>query len=236
MNIELEGFFQEYEKILADMDQVFNQLSSDFPEEITCHKGCTDCCYALFDLSLIEAMYINQKYLDQLSDGVRATIKDRADKADRETYKIKRRVYKSRQQGVDADQIMDEVGRERVRCPLLTADDACVLYPFRPVTCRLYGLPLSIGGEVHTCARTGFVPGEKYPTVYMDKVQDRLLALSQRLAASIPSRYAKLGEILVPLSMALLTEYDEEYLGIVDPPEKTKPGDKKKTEWVLGEG
>ncbi|MCF8107326.1 MAG: YkgJ family cysteine cluster protein [Desulfohalobiaceae bacterium] len=234
MKLELEGFFQEYEKILADMEKVFNRIQSDFPAEVTCHQGCTDCCYALFDLSLIEAMFLNRKYHELLSGEVRTEVRERADKADRETYKIKRRIYKSRQQGADTEQIMAEVGRERVRCPLLGGDDRCVLYEWRPVTCRLYGLPLSIGGEVHTCSRTGFVPGQKYPTVYMDKIQDRLLELSQKMAASIPSKYTKLGEVLVPLSMALITEYDAEYLGIIEPKDEEKKGDKSGTEWVLG--
>ncbi|MCF8107269.1 MAG: YkgJ family cysteine cluster protein [Desulfohalobiaceae bacterium] len=234
MKLELDGFFQEYEKILADMEKVFKRIQSDFPAEVTCHQGCTDCCYALFDLSLIEAMFLKRKYQELLPDAVRNEVRERADKADRETYKIKRRIYKSRQQGAETDQIMAEVGRERVRCPLLASDDSCLLYEWRPVTCRLYGLPLSIGGDVHTCAGTGFVPGEKYPTVYMDKIQDRLLELSQKMAASIPSKYTKLGEVLVPLSMAILTEYDAEYLGIVKQKESDEPAGKTGTEWVLG--
>ena len=41
-----------------------------------------------------------------------------------------------------------------------------------------------------------------------------MLQLSAELAASIQSKYARLGEMLVPLSMALATVYDDEYLGI----------------------
>mgnify|MGYP006284878741 CR=1 FL=1 len=233
-SLGFKQFFQEYEKITQDMDSVFQKIQADFPKEVRCHKGCSECCYALFDLTLVEALYINTKFHEMLSDQDQAAIRERADVADREIHKIKRRIYKSRQQGAATEDILQDVGRNKVRCPLLTEGDRCALYACRPVTCRVYGLPLSIGGVVHTCAQTGFQPGEKYPTIFWDKLQDRLLELSQRLATSIPTRYTQLGEVLVPLSMALLNEYDEEYLGLVQPKETAKPAGKSDTEWVLG--
>lgn len=234
--LDFTPFFEKYEKIAADMDAVFQKIQTDYPEEVSCRKGCCDCCYALFDLTLIEAMYINAKFQEVLSEQEQTEISERADAADRAIHKIKRRVYKSRQQGTDTEEVLQEVGREKVRCPLLTPDDHCVLYAWRPLTCRLYGLPLSIGGEVHTCAKTGFLPGEKYPAVFLDKLQNRLLELSHDLTASIPTRFSKLGEVLVPLSMALLNEYNEEYLGIIKPKEGAKPAGKNDTEWVIGSG
>ena len=64
-------------------------------------------------------------------------------------------------------------------------------------------------------AGSGFDPGKSYVTVRMDKIQDRLLLLSQELVQSIPTRHTQLNEVLVPVSMALLNKYDNEYLGIV---------------------
>lgn len=234
LRMNFETFFQEYEKITADMDRVFQKIQSDFPGELTCRQGCSDCCYALFDLSLIEAMYLNSQFHERLTPKEQESIRERADTADRDIHRIKRRVYKSRQQGVETEDVLQDVGREKIRCPLLTEEDRCALYACRPVTCRVYGLPLSIGGEVHTCAQTGFRPGVKYPTVFMDKLQDRLLHLSQRLTESIPTRYDKLAEVLVPVSMALLNEYDDEYLGIIEPKTREKPSGKSDTEWVIG--
>ena len=48
----------------------------------------------------------------------------------------------------------------------------------------------------------------------MDKLTHALYGLSARLVREIQSRHHRMGEILVPLSMALLTEYNETYLGI----------------------
>jgi hypothetical protein len=41
-----------------------------------------------------------------------------------------------------------------------------------------------------------------------------LYDISSELAQEIQSRYPKLAELLVPISMALLTDYTEEYLGV----------------------
>ena len=83
------------------------------------------------------------------------------------------------------------------------------------MTCRLYGLPTAIGGLSHTCGRSGFYEGKVYPTVNLDTVHRKLFDLSAEIARSIRTRYPKLHEMLVPLSMALLTDYDAEYLGIL---------------------
>jgi hypothetical protein len=69
----------------------------------------------------------------------------------------------------------------------------------------------------HTCGKTGFEEGKSYPTVYLEKIQQQLDQISRELAQSLETRYTGMAEMLVPLSMALLTVYDEEYLGISSP-------------------
>jgi hypothetical protein len=51
------------------------------------------------------------------------------------------------------------------------------------------------------------------------------------MVQSMPTKYDKLAEVLVPVSMALLTEYDDTYLGIVQPQEDIHS---QATEWTLG--
>ena len=109
-----------------------------------------------------------------------------------------------------------EMALERVRCPLLNKDEKCDLYEHRPITCRFYGLPTSIGGISHTCGQSGFVEGEKYPTVKLDIIHNKLYDISNEFVKEIKSKYVKMADILVPLSMALLTDYNEEYLGLKD--------------------
>lgn len=219
MAIDFSEYFERYEAVVAEVDAVFNKFETEMGDLVKCGKGCSDCCYALFDITLVEAIYIHHKFNERFSGLERSTIMDRADTADRQIHKLKRKVFKASQEGRPASEILMEVSKARVRCPMLSDDDLCAVYDFRPITCRLYGVPTSIAGEAHTCNKAGFKGGEKYPTVNMDIVLDRLIAIGRDMQKGIGSRYKELGDMLVPLSMALVTDYDEDYLGVRAPAE-----------------
>jgi len=216
MDFDFTPFFEQYERIAADVDGIFAKVAGQYPDKVKCREGCCDCCHALFDLSLIEALYLNAKFNERYSGQERSDILERADDADRATYKIKREVFHASQDGRPVAEIMDMVGKAKVRCALLNDQDRCDLYEHRPLTCRLYGIPTAIHGQGHCCGLSGFEPGQPYPTVHVEKLQDRLVALSQALVDSLPTKHVRMADMLVPVSMALQTTYDDEYLGIVD--------------------
>ncbi|MBF0482336.1 MAG: YkgJ family cysteine cluster protein [Desulfovibrionaceae bacterium] len=219
MDLDLSAIFSEYEKMAAEADALFATVKKACPEQVSCREGCSDCCHALFDLSLVEAMYINAKFAELVSgEDDRESVIALAGESDRAHYRLKRQAFKASQEGVPAAEILDIIARERIRCPLLDDTDHCRLYEHRPITCRIYGAPMEIGGKAHTCAKTGFTPGEKYPTVKVELIQDRLIALSQKIVDAIPTKHAALASVLVPVSMALLSTYDEEYLGLPTEP------------------
>jgi Fe-S-cluster containining protein len=225
MEIDLKPYFDRYEKLTVQADRVFEKVKTAFPGEVRCQTGCSDCCHALFDLTLIEALYLNHHFLEKIEGESRKRLLSKANKADRTIYKIKRQAYRESQAGKDENQILQELADVRVRCPLLNDADRCELYGHRPITCRLYGIPTAIGGKGHTCGLSAFKAGAHYPTVNLDLIQQKLYEISRDLVKDIKSKFAGLGEILVPLSMAILTEYNEVYLGTrnaVD--EKSSPG------------
>lgn len=214
MKIDCDSFFKDYEKVRDQADSAFMSVKEKFVDLVACKESCADCCHALFDLTLIEALYINDRFQKTFDQERRSVLLVAADIADRKTYKIKRKAYQSLDKGISEDEILANLATQRVRCSMLTDDNLCTIYEFRPITCRLYGLPLAIGGKGHTCGLSGFVPGQSYPTVHMDQILNRLLGISAELTQQIKSKHSKMGEILVPLSMALLTDYNDEYLGI----------------------
>jgi len=57
---------------------------------------------------------------------------------------------------------------------------------------------------------------QQYPTVKLEKIHNKLYEISVELVREIKSKHIKLADVIVPLSMALLTIYDDEYLGIGD--------------------
>ena len=225
MAIDLRPFFNKYETLVNTVDQVFEKVKDQYPDCVKCHQGCSDCCHALFDLSLIEALYINHRFNQRFEGDQRALLLDLANKADREIYKIKRKAYKDLEGGKSEQEIIEEMTTERVRCPLLDEGDRCVLYEQRPITCRFYGIPTAIGGVGRTCGLSGFEKGEQYPTVNLDAIHKQLYLLSEEVVRHIRSKYAGLAEMLVPLSMALLTTYDEEQLGVATGEEDGKGSD-----------
>jgi Fe-S-cluster containining protein len=214
MNVELEPFFNRYEALVRVAEETFEKIKTQFPDCVTCKITCADCCHALFDLSLIEAIYINHRFHETFQGKQKEKRLLFANEIDRKIYKLKRTAYKSLEAGKDESEILLEMAEQRIRCPLLNDSLSCDLYDYRPITCRLYGVPTSIGGKSHTCGLTGFKKGETYPTVNIDILQKKLYELSESLVRAIGSKYTRMAEMLVPLSMALLTEYNDEYLGI----------------------
>lgn len=221
---ELEEIFLEYEVLTAQVDKLFHDVQSKYSKEVACTKTCSDCCYALFDLSLVEAMAINRAFHDRFGFGAeRSAVLERAGEADRTLTRLKHYYYKEVKQGISDEKVMEQAARERVRCPLLGDDNLCLLYEHRPLTCRIYGVPTAIHGKGHVCGKCHFEKGGKYPTLQLDRIQDKLASLSHKIAKVLGSKYTELHHVYVPVSMALMNKYDEAYLGLQQNEKKKSP-------------
>ncbi len=214
---KLIPFFIQYEALSKTADAVFNQIRLEHGDCVTCRIECTDCCHALFDLTLVEALYLNHHFNKYFSGTERDLLLETANRADRRVYQIKREAHRALLNGATEADVLIQVAGERIRCPLLDDHNLCRLYSFRPITCRLYGVPTSIRGAGHTCGRSGFHQGKTYPTVNLDIIQGKLFEISSALIKEIRSRHFKMADMLFPVSMALLTVFDEDYLGISSP-------------------
>jgi Fe-S-cluster containining protein len=212
---DLTLFFERYEQHVREADALFERIRAEFPELVACREQCSSCCHAPFDLSFVEALYLYAEFQKRIPLGNgRAAILDEAYKVDHEATLIKRRLFEESLAGKDNNALLAEMAAETLRCPLLGKDDRCILYEVRPITCRLYGVPAAIGKKSYTCGKTGFVQGNKYPTVALDKMQHRLLALSAELAAFLGEDYVSLASIYVPVSSVLLKGDNASDLGI----------------------
>lgn len=212
MKLDLTTYFTEYESLVAQIDALFKNVSEKFADEVKCKEGCSDCCHALFDIPLVEALYLNAKF-QEVDEKERNKILIEADKADRKANVLKKKISKDAEQSESAD-ILGRVAQERIRCPLLSEVNVCQLYAFRPITCRVYGIPLEIEGKSHTCGLSGFTPGNSYPAVKIHRVQDELLRISNQILDDLGSKYADFRLMHVPVSTALMTMYNDEYFGL----------------------
>ncbi|MBL6992894.1 YkgJ family cysteine cluster protein [Desulfobacula sp.] len=212
--MNLREHFVKYEAVVHMADAVFDRVKKDFPKEVFCREKCSDCCYAIFDLTLIEALYLNDKFLKKFTGKEKNDLIEIAGKTDRALTKMKRDAYKEVKTGANELEIVGKMSQERVRCPLLGANDLCVMYEHRPLTCRIYGIPTSTAGVSHICGRTNFTQGQPYPTLNMDKIYTQLQLLSAQLVKDIKSDNIKMHEMLIPVSMTIVTDFNEEYLGV----------------------
>jgi Fe-S-cluster containining protein len=221
--MDLTPYFRQYEDLVATADAAFERVKQAHADCVKCAETCADCCFALFDLTLIEALYIQHRFNEKFKGSRKVEFLEKANRADRRIYKIKRKAYQELQAGRNEGEILAEMAFERVRCPLLSEKDLCELYEYRPLTCRFYGIPTAIGGAGHTCGKSGFEQGEAYPTVNLDAVHAKLQEISAELLRDIKSKNVKLADLLVPLSSAIVMDFDEVYLGIADEPEDKLP-------------
>jgi len=227
MDVDLKPYLERYEKVAAQAEAAFKQVSETHTDLVRCKQGCSDCCYALFDLTLIEALYINYHFNQKVTGDEKARLIEEANRIDRATYRVKRKAFKDVEGGKNEVDILMEIAKERIRCPLLNKDDLCTLYENRPITCRVYGIPTSSAGMGHTCGLSGFSEGTEYPTVNLDAVQKQLVQITAELLRDIKSKNFKMIDMLIPLSMAVITEFDEVFLGLKDDPDD-KPVRKKR--------
>ena len=141
---ELTPVFTAYEALVAEADAVFARVGEMHPDCVTCKPGCSDCCHAMFDLSLVEAMYLNARFIEKYDFGPeRSRILENAGSVDRKLTRMKRDYFRELRDAKGSEDamehIMEEAAKARIRCPLLDSNDQCVLYDYRPITCRLYG-------------------------------------------------------------------------------------------------
>lgn len=223
MELDLSPYFKKYENLVATADEVFDRVKKAHADCVKCGEQCADCCFALFDLTLIEALYIHHRFNEKFEGSAKVSLLEKANRADRQIYKIKRKAFKELQSGKNEGEILGELSFQRVRCPLLNEKDLCDLYDYRPLTCRFYGIPTAIGGAGHTCGKSGFEPGQQYPTVNLDTIHNQLQQISAELLRDIKSKNIKLADLLVPLSSALVLEFDEVFLGLADEPAEKAP-------------
>ena len=213
--LEFTQTFKKYESLVAEVERGIEKIKAAFPAEVRCNRQCSDCCFAVFDLSLIEAVYLNYHFFQSVEKKDQDEILERAYTADRQAYRIKRKLHKLVTQGSPKEkEALAFLSEERIMCPLLNENRLCDLYENRPITCRVYGVPTAIRGKGHSCGISGFQEGIAYPTINLDIINARLLELSRDLLREIEIETSPLEQRLVPLSSSLLTDYDEEYFGL----------------------
>jgi len=169
--------FEPYLVLRSEVDRLFETVRSRHADLVRCRLGCDDCCYAVFELTPVEAAYVHAAFQSELP---RAERRKALRKADRSQEQLRSLYLKTREKPISGNEMQLEIARARVECPL-HHEHRCILHQHRPITCRVYGVPTVVRGKGVTCGKSGFEPGVTYPTVNLDVIQKRLLLLSRDL-------------------------------------------------------
>jgi Fe-S-cluster containining protein len=133
----------EYGKLLSQVDYWFASVQKRYPKEVVCGKGCYDCCLGLFDISLLDAYYLLQGF-NRLPKPVQWQVIQRSKKIIAQIRKIQSNLnppyYLTELSDEDVDTLCDKFAE--LRCPLLGTRNQCLVYEYRPMTCRMHGLPM----------------------------------------------------------------------------------------------
>ncbi|MCG8684624.1 MAG: YkgJ family cysteine cluster protein [Desulfobacterales bacterium] len=121
---KLTKLFLPLSDLFRDMDNAWDDVASQY--EFKCN-GCKDnCCLSLFfHHTHVEAAYLAHGF-SSLPDEEQKEIAVKAEKYCKETFSL----------GRDAAAPVSK----KIACPLLN-DGKCRLYQFRPMICRMHGLP-----------------------------------------------------------------------------------------------
>lgn len=130
-------------------------------EQLTCRLGCVECCIGLFDITALDAGRLRRGLVRLARREPRraAAVKERA----RTQWAVVCDTFPGdRRSGALWD---DEQAREafftahqRLPCPALDPESgACDLYRARPISCRIFGLPVRCGEQTLPPCRLNFL-------------------------------------------------------------------------------
>ncbi len=208
----LKEHIQRYLDFQNRADEIFASVRSEYPDLVRCAPGCDECCSVYFDLSLIEAFFIRGMLTQQIQGDQRDTVLQKAQDLASAFELAKETISKTMQAGkASPDAIENEAAKLKIECPLRDKG-SCVLYDYRPMTCRLYGIPQRLGDRVVCCPKTGFNSGEKYSTVDIDGVNRQLRYFSEKLLRELLGELpVSVSTVRISMSKALLTCFDKDF-------------------------
>ncbi len=187
-------------RLMARCDQWFERARASVSGNLPCRRGCSRCCIGPFAITRLDVAVL-QRGLDSLAPSVRLAIEAIA----RRQAEVFEAIFPRLKKDVALDRWSDrEVDGlvERFRdllCPALAEDGSCRVYAFRPVTCRMMGIPVEADGLVAgACEVQTAVPIQRVPLVL--RQEEQRLAEQERaeLEACLGSTPGRGEEVLLP--------------------------------------
>ena len=204
--MDFSYLFEPYDRQVSLADKSFERIAGEYADCIKCKPGCADCCHAVFGLFLVEAVFIKNDF-DQLGEKEKADALKRGLAAEKDLKTLERTLEEFKD---DRSMSAYAMAKTKIRCPLLDDDNACILYPYRPITCRVYGIPTMVQGIPRICGTSGFQKDEAYPFFNVNGVQKELFHLSKDLLENLKIDAAEeRASLLISIPKIIKTPVEE---------------------------
>jgi Fe-S-cluster containining protein len=147
----MQSVLAKYVQLLEEVDAWFARcMATVGTSSIVCGSGCTGCCRGLFDITLLDAFLLKtgfDKMQPIIKKAVLAKVEDRLSRIQAVWPDFNKPYLLNYRPEDEWDRVMPD--EDETPCVLLDGQGQCLLYNYRPMTCRLHGLPLvDTDGEV----------------------------------------------------------------------------------------
>lgn len=126
---------ESYSQILDRADEFFRSVAESQPQNLQCGRGCSLCCYGLFEIGSGDVPVIADG-LAKLHPARRAKIVRKA----REIIASSAHPDLRSCSPIEKETFFDRTAS--TPCPALSDGGECLMYEHRPLVCRTFGLPL----------------------------------------------------------------------------------------------
>jgi Fe-S-cluster containining protein len=139
----MKDLLERYDSLLNEVDSWFAKCMEHHQNQIHCGRGCSSCCRGLFDITLLDALYLRSGF-DLLPKAVQENVRAKSSaRLDLLTAAFPAFISPWTLNHIpesEWDAMMPE--EDETPCPLLSDEGHCLVYDYRPMTCRLNGIPL----------------------------------------------------------------------------------------------
>ncbi len=142
-------------ELLHILDNWLERANERGGEHIACRSGCAQCCVGVFAINRLDAQRL-QRGLNELADRdlerAQRILQRAAESLDRTVDFFPGDVETGiLDESSEAEEIFEDFANDEP-CPALDPETkTCDLYPYRPMTCRVYGPPVRTEGGLGVC-------------------------------------------------------------------------------------
>ena len=147
VNTGEQAILEQYESILKEADRIFQDYVLNHSLKITCGPACSDCCVYDVPIYFIDAYYLQlgmQTLESQKKHDIRLNAVKNVPKIER--LESIAEAIEERSAGViqDARASLSYILKHKIKCPFVDVQGGCLVYKYRPLIDRFFGIPLKI--------------------------------------------------------------------------------------------